>query len=78
MFETMHSFLLFFIPTLALIICGIIFEERLVDFEQKIKNAVTKRPSEKSNTARVKSSVKLSPVAKSRAQSNRRRSGKAA
>ena len=78
MFETMHSFLIFFIPTLALIICGIIFEERLIDFEQKIKNAVTKRPSEKSNTARVKSSVELSPVAKSKTQTRRRSSGKAA
>ena len=78
MFETMHSFLFFFIPTLALIICGIIFEERLIAFEQKIKNALTKKPAEKSNTTRVKRSVELSPVAKNRSQAHRRSSGKAA
>ena len=33
MFETMQSFLAFFFPTLALIILGILFEEKLIAFE---------------------------------------------
>lgn len=36
MFETMQSFLAFFIPTLALIIFGIIFEEKLIRLEDTI------------------------------------------
>ena len=36
MFETMSSFLWFFIPTLILIILGIIFEEKLIWLEDKI------------------------------------------
>ena len=35
MFETMSSFLWFFIPTLILIIIGIIFEEKLIALESK-------------------------------------------
>lgn len=40
MFETMQSFLAFFIPTIALIIIGIIFEEKLIRFEQAVKTGV--------------------------------------
>ena len=36
MFETMQGFLAFFIPTLALIILGIIFEEKLIRFERAV------------------------------------------
>lgn len=36
MFETMQSFLAFFIPTIALIIIGIIFEEKLIWLEDTI------------------------------------------
>ena len=36
MFETMQGFLAFFIPTLALIILGIIFEEKLIRLENTI------------------------------------------
>lgn len=36
MFETMQGFLAFFIPTLALIILGIIFEEKLIRFERAL------------------------------------------
>ncbi|MBQ6093428.1 MAG: hypothetical protein IJL00_07135 [Clostridia bacterium] len=36
MFETMHAFYAFFFPTLALIILGIVFEEKLVAFEQRV------------------------------------------
>lgn len=36
MFETMQSFLAFFIPTIALIIIGIIFEEKLICLENTI------------------------------------------
>ena len=36
MFETMQSFLAFFFPTLALILLGIVFEEKLISFEQKL------------------------------------------
>ena len=36
MFETMSSFLWFFIPTLILIILGIIFEEKLIRLENTI------------------------------------------
>ncbi len=37
MFETMQGFLAFFIPTLALIILGIIFEEKLIRFERALR-----------------------------------------
>jgi len=36
MFETVQGFLAFFIPTLALIILGIIFEEKLIRFERAL------------------------------------------
>lgn len=36
MFETMSSFLWFFIPTLVLILTGIIFEEKLIRRENTI------------------------------------------
>ena len=36
MFETMQGFLAFFIPVFALIILGIIFEEKLIRFEQAV------------------------------------------
>jgi len=36
MFATMSSFLWFFIPTLILILTGIIFEEKLIAFENTI------------------------------------------
>ena len=36
MFETMQGFLAFFIPTLAMIIIGIIFEEKLIALENTI------------------------------------------
>lgn len=36
MFETMQGFLAFFIPTIALIIIGIIFEEKLIWLEDTI------------------------------------------
>lgn len=36
MFETMQSFLAFFFPTLALILIGVLFEEKLVALEQRI------------------------------------------
>ena len=42
MFETMQGFLAFFIPTLALIILGIIFEEKLIAFENKLFRAIRK------------------------------------
>ena len=37
MFETMESFLWFFIPTVILICVGIVFEDKLIAFEQKVK-----------------------------------------
>lgn len=36
MFETMQSFLAFFIPTIVLIIIGIIFEEKIIWLEDTI------------------------------------------
>ena len=43
MFETMQSFLCFFFPTLALIILGILFEEKLIQFEHFICRLVARR-----------------------------------
>lgn len=40
MFETMQSFLAFFIPTLALILLGIVFEEKLIVLENGIAAGV--------------------------------------
>ena len=42
MFETMSSFLWFFIPALILITLGIIFEEKLIAFENKLFRAIRK------------------------------------
>lgn len=42
MFETMQSFLAFFIPTLALIILGIIFEEKLVQIENAVGRVIVR------------------------------------
>ena len=36
MFETMQSFLACFIPSLLLIVLGILFEEKLIAFEDRI------------------------------------------
>ena len=36
MFETMQGFLCFFIPMCVAIILGIIFEEKLIAFEQRL------------------------------------------
>ena len=72
MFETMHSFLFFFIPTLVLIITGIIFEEHLINFEQKIKKAVFKKNSSNRNNSVSKKNVALSPVSRSKAQASHR------
>jgi len=52
MFETMQSFLAFFFPTLALIILGILFEEKLIAFEQKLFAALFgKHTGKKKQTA---------------------------
>ncbi len=37
MFETMQGFLCFFIPMCVAIILGIVFEEKLIAFEQRLK-----------------------------------------
>ena len=42
MFETMQAFLAFFFPTLALILLGIVFEEKLIAFEQRILQKLRK------------------------------------
>lgn len=47
MFETMQSFLAFFIPTLALIILGIIFEEKLIAFENSVFSKTKERMNKK-------------------------------
>ncbi len=40
MFETMTSFLEFFIPTVVLIGLGIIFEDKLIAFERRIRKRI--------------------------------------
>lgn len=47
MFETMSSFLWFFIPTLILIILGIIFEEKLIAFENRVFLKIKERMNKK-------------------------------
>ena len=42
MFETMQAFLAFFFPTLALILLGIVFEEKLIAFEQRVLQKLRK------------------------------------
>ena len=43
MFATMQSFLFFFIPSVILILLGILFEEKLVLFEARIKASLQKK-----------------------------------
>lgn len=43
MFETMQSFLLFFVPMVSLIIGGIIFEEQLITLEGKFIRSIRAR-----------------------------------
>ena len=54
MFETMQSFYHFFFPVLALIILGILFEEKLVRLEDKLCAGVKKLLRGRSYTAEVK------------------------
>lgn len=55
MFETMQSFLAFFFPTLALIILGILFEEKLIAFERfvikTVLDSIRSKRNRKSNHA---------------------------
>lgn len=69
MFETMQSFLVFFIPTLALIISGIIFEEKLVAFEQKIKAAVLKKQGKSPVNTKGQKNLALSSASAGKAPS---------
>ena len=54
MFTTIHSFLLFFIPATILFILGIIFEDKLIQFEDGIKNAIRRSLKKKSTHRQVK------------------------
>ena len=65
MFETMQSFLAFFFPTLALIIAGILFEEKLIAFEQRVLQRLRKqhRPAEAERPALRKVERKSAPRA---------------
>lgn len=47
MFETMGQFYAFFIPTLILIILGIIFEKKLIRVEQALAKAVRQTVKER-------------------------------
>lgn len=47
MFETMGSFLAFFIPSFLLIILGVIFEEKLIAFEDRIYYKIKERMNRK-------------------------------
>lgn len=49
MFETMQSFLAFFFPTLALIILGILFEEKLIAFEKWVMKSILESIRSKRN-----------------------------
>ena len=49
MFETMQSFLAFFCPTVALIILGILFEEKLIAFENRVLEIVLRHIRSKRN-----------------------------
>jgi hypothetical protein len=46
MFETMQSFLAFFFPTLALIIIGLLFVEKLIAFEQRVLQKLCKKTAQ--------------------------------
>ena len=47
MFETMQGFLAFFIPSFVLICIGIIFEEKLIKFENALCRAIKKTINER-------------------------------
>lgn len=51
MFTTMHSFLFFFIPMVVAIILGILFEEHLIAFEQRVIAYFRARRHRKSSSA---------------------------
>ena len=54
MFETMQSFLAFFFPTLALIILGILFEEKLIAFEERLAQRLFGKKNKQSEDARAR------------------------
>lgn len=62
MFETTLGFLCFFIPMALAIILGILFEERLIAFEQRLKAKILRRRRRKA-VARQRTALKK--VAKS-------------
>ena len=49
MFATLESFSIFFFTCLALIVLGIVFEEKLVALEKKIDRKISHRKSVKRN-----------------------------
>ena len=70
MFETMQSFLAFFFPTLALIVLGILFEEKLIAFEQRIAQRL--RRNGKQPTQDRPALHKVTPTAKAPRKGGRR------
>ena len=57
MFETMQSFLTFFFPALALIVLGILFEEKLIAFENKLFAALFGKRRRSKKTAAADSAA---------------------
>lgn len=53
MFATTSAFLAFFIPAAILIVLGLLFEEHLIDFEQKIKRRLFCKKTAAQNTGRT-------------------------
>ena len=72
MFETMLGFLLFFIPMTITILLGIIFEERLIAFEQRLKTQLTVRRRRKTAAKRRAALKKLSRPAAARRKTMQR------
>ena len=72
MFETMLGFLFFFIPMTIAILLGIIFEERLIAFEQRLKTRLTVRRRRKAAAKRRAALKKLAKPAAARRKTMQR------
>jgi len=54
MFGSMHAFLFFFLPVLALILLGILFEEKLIAFESRVFAVLFHKVPAKNRTVPVR------------------------
>lgn len=72
MFETMQGFLFFFIPMCVAILLGILFEEKLIAFEQHLKARISAKRRKSASTRRAPQLSKVQKTGASRRKTVRK------